>query len=308
MADYLLGRGDVEVFGIKRWSSRLRNIRHILDKIELVDCDLVDYSSVRDVLDYVRPDRIFHLAAQSFVSRAWNIPALNFQVNVIGTLNLLEAMRHLKLDPLFHLAGSGEEYGLVYENEIPITEENPLRPVNPYAVSKVAQNLLCFEHFKSYGQRIVRTRAFNNIGPRRDKVFAFASFAYQIALIERKKQDPVIKVGRLTAKRDYTDARDVVHAYWLALEKGIPGELYCVSAEQVHMVREGLDYLLSLSTVKNIKVEEDPKLVRITEVPLLVCDSSKFRKQTGWEPKIPFEQTLKDILEYWRDFVDKGLY
>ncbi len=308
MADYLLQRGDCEVFGIKRWSSRLRNVRHMLNDVELYDCDLVDYTSGYHMLDHFRPDRIFHIAAQSFVSPSWNMPALYFDVNIKGTLNILESFRHLNLDPLMHVAGSGEEYGLVYENEVPIKEDNQLRPVNPYAVSKVGQSLLCYEHFKSYGQRIVRTRAFNNIGPRRDKVFAFASFAYQIAMMEQKGAKRVIRVGRTDARRDYTHVHDVVRAYWLALDKGEPGEVYCVGANNIYTVQEGLDYLISLAKVKGIKVVRDAKLVRPTEVPLLISDSSKFKKQTGWEPEISFEDTMKDILEYWRTFVREGWY
>ena len=308
MADYLLERGDCEVYGIKRWSSRLRNVKHILDKIKLHDCDIQDYTSVHHMLDTIRPDRIFHLAAQSYVSPSWNMPFLYFDVNVKGTLNILESMRELKIDPLMHISGSGEEYGLVYPNEVPIKEDNPLRPVNPYAVSKVAQSLICYEHFKSYGQRLIRTRAFNNEGPRRDNVFAFASFAYQIAMMEIKGTERVIRVGNLTAKRDFTHIKDIVTGYWMALDKGEPGELYCLGANHVRTIREGLDYLISRSTVKGIKVFEDPKLVRPTEVPLLVSNTTKLKKQTGWEPKYSFEQIMDDIMEYWRIFVRDNWY
>jgi len=308
MADYLLQRGDVQVFGAKRWSSRLRNISHLLGKVTLIDYDLTDYTSVRALLEEVRPDGIFHFAAQSFVSPSWTTPKSTFEANVLGTLNILEAMRHLGINCRMFISGSAEEFGLVHEDEVPITEDNPLRPVNPYAVSKIAQDLLCYEHFKSYGQQLIRVRAFNHIGPRRDKVFAFASFAYQIAMIEEKGSPPVVKVGRLTAKRDFCDVRDMVKAYWLALEKCVPGELYCISGGHVHTIREGLDLLLELSTVQNVSVEEDPALVRPTELPLLVADSSKFKRLTNWEPTIPFRQTMADILNYWRNFIEKEMY
>lgn len=308
MADYLVERGKIEVFGAKRWSSRLRNIRHLLGKVELVDYEITDYTSVRTLLEKVRPDGIFHFAAQSFVSPSWTSPRATFEVNVFGTLNFLEAMRHLGMNSRILVAGSAEEFGLVYENEIPITEDNPLRPINPYGVSKVAQDLLAYEHFKSYGQDVVRIRAFNHIGPRRDNVFALASFAYQMALIEKKGWPPVVKVGRLTPKRDFCDVRDMVKAYWLAFEKGVSGEVYCISGGQVHTIREGLDILLELSSVRNIKVEEDLSLVRPTELNLLIADCSKFKKLTNWKPEISFHQTMVDILAYWRDFVEKEMY
>ncbi len=308
MADYLLSRGDVELFGAKRWSSRLRNIRHILGKVKLVDYEITDYTSVRALLEEVRPDAIFHFAAQSFVSPAWTTPKATFEVNALGTLNLLEAMRHLGMNCRMLISGSAEEFGLVYEHEIPITEDNPLRPVNPYGVSKVAQDLLCYEHFKSYGQSIIRVRAFNQIGPRRDRVFACASFAYQIAMIEKKGWPPVVKVGTLTARRDFCDVRDMARAYWLALEKGVPGEVYCISGGHIHTIRELLDILLELSTARGIRVEEEPARVRPTELPLLIADCSKFKTLTNWEPTIPFRQTVADILAYWREFVEKEMY
>lgn len=308
MADYLLERGEVEVFGAKRWSSRLRSIRHLLEKVQLIDCEITDYTSVRALLEEVCPDAIFHFAAQSFVSPSWTTPKWTFEVNVLGTLNILEAMRHLGLECRILISGSAEEFGLVREDELPITEDNPLRPVNPYGVSKVAQDLLGLEHFKSYGQQVIRVRAFNHIGPRRDKVFAFASFAHQIAMIEKKSKPPVVKVGTLTARRDFCDVRDMVRAYWLALDRCIPGEPYCISGGSVHTVREGLDILLELSTVRDIKVEQDESRVRPTELSLLIADCSKFKKLTNWEPTIPFRQTLEDVLAYWRDFVEKDMY
>jgi GDP-4-dehydro-6-deoxy-D-mannose reductase len=308
MADFLLERGDVEVFGAKRWSSRLRNIRHILDKVRLIDYEITDYTSVLALLEHVRPDVIFHFAAQSFVSPSWTTPRQTFEVNVLGTLNILEVMKQLRPDCRILISGSAEEFGEVHEDEIPITEDSPLRPINPYGVSKVAQDFLAFEHFKSYGQKVIRVRAFNHIGPRRDNVFAFGSFGYQIAMIEKKGKPPVVKVGTLTARRDFCDVRDMVRAYWLASQKGIPGELYCISGGQVHTIREGLDILLGLSTVRDIKIEQDESRVRPTELSLLIADCSKFKKLTQWEPTIPFRQTLEDVLAYWREFVEKEMY
>ena len=309
MADYLLTFNNIKVFGIKRWSSRLRNVSHLLDRVTPIDCDITDYTSVRNVLEKIHPDRIFHFAAQSFVSPSWEMPASTLITNIIGTLNFLEVMRHLALDSRFLVSGSGEEYGLIYEHELPITESSPLRPVNPYAVSKVAQDFLCYEHFLSYGQNIIRTRAFNHEGPRRDKVFALSHFAYQIASIEAGLQPSVIKVGRLTARRNFTDVRDMVKAYHLAMEKCIPGELYLIGSDQVYTIKEALHLLVEISPARDkISIQEDPDLVRLTEVPLLIGDYSKFRKQTGWKPRIPFQKTLEDTLNYWRQFIHKGLY
>ncbi|MBI2846618.1 MAG: GDP-mannose 4,6-dehydratase [Chloroflexi bacterium] len=310
MADYLLTKKGVEIYGIKRWSSRLRNIHHILEKIPpLLDCDITDYSAVRNALEKVQPDWVFHFAAQSYVHSSWTNPAGTITTNIIGTLNFLEAMRHLRINPRFQVAGSGEEYGLVREAELPITERSELRPVNPYAVSKVAQDLLCYEHYMSYGLNVIRTRAFNHEGPRRDNVFGIPSFAYQIARIENGLQEPTIKVGNLFAKRNWTDVRDMVKAYYLAMEKCKPGELYLIGSNAVYTVDECLQRLLQMSPEgKRTRVETDPEKVRPTEVPLLIGDYTKFVSQTGWKPEIPFEDTLRDTLNYWREFIGKGMY
>ena len=231
---------------------------------------------------------------------SFHAPAETLATNIIGQLNILEAVRELKLDPVVHIAGSSEEYGFVVENEIPISEENPLRPLSPYGVSKVAQDLLGFQYYKSYGLRIIRTRAFNHTGPRRGEVFVCSDFARQIALIERGKRDPVIYVGNLEAQRDFTDVRDIVEAYWLATDKCIPGEVYNICSEKAYKIREVLDILLSLSTHK-IKIKQDTRRLRPSDVEILVGTSEKFRKQTGWKPRIPFEKTLEDILDWWRE-------
>jgi len=309
MADYLLTLPKTEVYGIKRWSSRMINVRHLEGKVNFLTCNILDPYAVRSVLEKIRPEKIFHFAAESFVSPSWEMPDLYFQTNIQGTLTFLEAIRRMRLDCVFHVAGSGEEYGLIHENEIPITEESPLRPINPYAVSKVAQDFLCYEHFMSYQIKTIRTRAFNHEGPRRDNVFALASFAYQIVRIEQGLQKPVLRVGNLEPKRNFTDVRDMVKAYWLATEKCIPGELYLIGTDQVYTIGQCLEQLLALSPQKDkIEVKKDPALIRPTDVPLLVGDYTKFKKRTGWEPEIPFSKTLQDILDYWRNFVKEGLY
>ncbi len=298
LTELLLERG-YEVYGTLRWRSPLDNIKHLLDRIELVECDLRDASSVTEALERARPEYIFHLAAQSFVPTSWRAPAETLSTNVIGQVHLFEAVRSLGLEPRIQIAGSSEEYGLVREDEVPIKESNPLRPLSPYGVSKVTQDLLGYQYFRSYRMSIVRTRAFNHTGPRRGEVFAESSFAHQIADIEAGKREPVLRVGNLEAKRDYTDVRDVVKAYLLALEKGEPGEVYNICSGVSHPVQHILDLLLSFSKAE-IKVVRDPARLRPSDVTVLWGDSSKFRQQTGWAPEIPLEQTMRDLLDYWR--------
>jgi len=301
LAEYILREfPDVEVWGLVRWRSPLNNIIHIKEKLKLVEGDLKDYVSLREALKISKPDRIFHLAAQSFVPTSWKLPAETFAINAIGEINLFEAIRELKLDPLIHIAGSSEEYGLVYENEVPIKETNPLRPLSPYAVSKVAQDMLAYQYFQSYKLKTVRTRAFNHSGPRRGHVFVTSNFAMQIAMIEKGKQPPEIHVGDLTARRDFTDVRDVVRGYWLSLEKGEPGEVYNISSGKAYQIKEVLDILLSYANV-NVKIVQDPERMRPSDVLLLIGDYSKFSNKTGWKPSISFEQTLKDLLDWWRE-------
>jgi GDP-4-dehydro-6-deoxy-D-mannose reductase len=303
LAEYILAqRPEVEVFGIVRWRSRMENVLHIRDKIELYEADLKDMVSLQGCIAHVKPDRIFHLAAQSFVPTSWRCPAETFAINAIGQVNLFEAVLSLKLSPRIHVAGSSEEYGHVNPEEVPMKETNPLRPLSPYAVSKVAQDLLGYQYHKSYGLRVVRSRGFNHTGPRRGEVFATSSFAKQIAEIEAKKREPVIYVGNLEAKRDFSDVRDIVRAYWLCLEKGEDGEVYNIGSGVSRPIKEVLDVLLSLSKVK-VGVEVDQKRLRPSDVPILLSDSSKFIGLTGWKPEIPFRKTLSDLLDYWREKV-----
>ena len=301
LVDFILAKKPgTEITGIQRWRSRTENIEHFADKIRLVECDLRDASSVRDVLDDERPDWIFHLAAQSFVPTSWTAPTESLVTNIIGQLNIFEAVKKLGIKPRIQLACSSEEYGLVLENELPIKETNPLRPLSPYAVSKVGQDMLGYQYWMSFRIPVVRTRGFNHEGPRRGPVFVCSDFAKQIADIEKGRRPPVVRVGNLEARRDFTDVRDVVRAYWLALEKGEPGEVYNIASGRAWTIREMLDLLLSLSKSK-IKVEEDPARMRPSDVPVLLGDSSKFRDRTGWSPEIPFEKTIADLLAYWRE-------
>jgi len=299
LAELLLREGH-DVFGIVRWRSRSEHLEHLNGHLHLIEADLLDLKSLQDVMINLRPDYIFHLAAQSFVPASWTAPAVTLETNAVGSCNLFEAVRTAQIDPLIQIACSSEEYGLVHENELPIKETNPLRPLSPYAVSKVAMDYLGYQYFKSYGLKIVRTRGFNHEGPRRGEVFVTSTFAKQIALIEKGKQKPVILVGDLSTKRDFTDVRDMVRGYYLAAQKGEPGEVYNIASGKAWVIKDVLDYLLSLSKVKNIKVKRDPKRLRPSDVPILLGDSSKFREATGWQPQIPFKKTLRDTLNYWR--------
>lgn len=300
LADYLLAEHpEVEIFGIYRWRSRMENIEHLDSKIQLREADLRDYTSLHQVLDEVRPSYIFHLAAQSYVPSSWRAPTETLTTNVSGQTNLFEAIRALELDPVVQIACSSEEYGLVKPEETPITELNPLRPLSPYAVSKVAQDLLGYQYFQSYGLKVIRTRGFNHTGPRRGPVFVASNFSQQIAAIEAGLREPVISVGNLTAIRDFTDVRDMVRAYWLGVTRGKPGEAYNIASGHGITIRELLDRLLAKSTVE-VEVREDPERLRPSDVEILVGDSSKFRRDTGWEPRFSLDQTLTDILNYWR--------
>ncbi|TSC88423.1 MAG: GDPmannose 4,6-dehydratase [Microgenomates group bacterium Gr01-1014_16] len=299
MAELLLKEGH-EVFGIHRWRSRSENIAHLNGRLHLIEADLLDLKSLQDVMISVRPDFIFHLAAQSFVPASWTAPTVTFETNVVGSCNLFESVRTAQIDPTIQIACSSEEYGLVYPQETPIKETNPLRPLSPYGVSKAAMDYMGYQYFKSYGLKIIRTRGFNHEGPRRGEVFVSSTFAKQIALIEKKLQPPVIKVGDLSTQRDFTDVRDMVHGYYLAALKCEPGEVYNICSGKAWMIQEVLDHLLSLSRVKKIKIRQDPTRIRPSDIPILLGDNTKFVKATGWKPKIKFEQTLLDTLNYWR--------
>jgi GDP-4-dehydro-6-deoxy-D-mannose reductase len=268
--------------------------------LNLVEVELRDGAAVRRVLDTVKPDAIFHLAAQSFVPTSWSSPSDTLVTNITSQVNIFEGVLALKQEPVIQIACSSEEYGLVLPDEVPITESQPLRPLSPYAVSKVSQDLLGYQYFRSYGLKTVRTRGFNHTGPRRGDVFVTSNFAKQLVEIELGLREPVIKVGNLEAIRDFTDVRDTVRAYWLAVQKGRHGEAYNIATGVGISIQELLDRLVNLSTA-DVRVEVDPDRLRPSDVERLVGDNSKFRRDTGWEPQIPFDKTLRDTLDYWRE-------
>ncbi len=238
---------------------------------------------------------------QVFGSNRWRSKTENtLSINILSQVNLLEAIRGRKISPRILAVGSSEEYGLVYEEELPIGEMSPLRPLSPYAVSKVTQDMMAYQYFKSYGLPIVRTRAFNHEGPRRGDVFVTSNFARQVAEIEAGLREPIVYVGDLKPRRDYSDVRDIVRGYWLLLQRGTPGEVYNLCSGKSWTIQQVLDFVLSLSTVKGIAVKTDPARLRPSDVMVLEGDPSKMHKATGWKVEIPFERTLTELLDYWR--------
>lgn len=301
MAELLLARG-YEVYGLCRPRSKMDHIESIKSKLHLEDADLLDSHSLYTTISSIKPDYIFHLAAQSFVPTSWGSPAVTLEVNIVGSANVFEAVRQARIDPVIQIACSSEEYGLVHADEVPIKETNPLRPLSPYAVSKLAMDYLGYQYYESYKMPIIRTRGFNHTGPRRGDTFAESTFAKQIALIEKGKQEPVIYVGNLEAERDYTDVRDMVKAYLLAVEKCDPGEVYNIATGKAIKIADVLSMMLAMSKV-NVEIKQDPKRMRPSDVPILIGDSSKFVAKTGWKPEIPFQKTAEDLLNYWRERV-----
>lgn len=299
LAEYYLKK-KYEVHGTIRQRSNLENISHIIDKIKLHYCDIRDANSVRNLLEEDF-NIIHHLAAVSYVHYSWINPAETLETNTVGTVNILEASRKSKSDPIIHVACSSEQYGLVFENEIPIKETNPFRPLSTYGVSKVAEELLAIQYNKSYGLKTIITRGFNHTGPRRTDIFVCSTFAKQIAMIEKKLKDPLLLHGNLEAKRDFTDVRDMVEAYAKAVEKCNYGEPYNICSGKAYSIKTILEKLIALSKTK-ILTAPDLKRYRPSDVPLLLGDNTKFKNKTGWRPKINFiEKTLPDILNYWRE-------
>jgi len=303
LAEYLVDKPGIEVFGLKRWNSPLQDINSIIDRITLINFDLGDPHSIYHAVKDVRPDKIFHLAAQSYVPMSFRAPIDTMRANVFGTISLLEAVREAEIDPIIHVCTSSEVYGQVEQKDLPIDEDTPFKPQSPYGVSKVAEDLTAYQYFMSYGMKIVRTRSFTHTGPKSKAVFVAPAFAKQIAELELGlRSDNTIRVGNLDSVRTFLDIRDMVEAYWILTEKCPPGEVYNVAGNHTCTVKEMLQCLLSMTDIKpNIVV--DPKLCRPSDVTLQVPDTMKFRKATGWVPKIPIRETLQDILDYWRQQV-----
>ena len=300
LAEYILAdHPDVDLHGLIRWRTPLDHLVAIKDRIVLHYGDLRDLNSLIVVIKKIQPDWIFHLAAQSFVTTSFDAPVDTLSTNVLGTTNLLDALRITGVDAKVHVCSSSEVYGQVMADEVPITEANPFRPASPYAVSKVGEDMIAFQYYLSYGIRTVRTRMFTHTGPRRGDVFAESAYAKQIVEVEYGLRKNPIRVGNLDSIRTFADVRDAVRAYWVLMEKCPAGEVYNIGGNRTMTLRDMLEILKGMATCR-IEHVVDPALLRPSDVTLQIPDTSKFKAATGWEPRIPFEETLQGILAFYR--------
>jgi GDP-mannose 4,6-dehydratase len=298
LADYICEHHpEVEVHGIARWHSAATHREAYAGRVQVHECDLLEYGSVAAALERAQPDAIFHLAAHANVRASFDIPGVVLENNILGTSNLFEAIRRLGQDPLIQLCSTSEVYGQVDPKDVPIREDAPLRPVSPYAVSKAAQDLLGWAYFTTYGMRIIRTRMFTYLNPRRTDLFA-TSFARQIAWIEEGLASELLH-GNLNSVRTFIDVRDAMRAYWEALLHCRPGEVYNIGGVTTMTVGECLERLVALARVP-IPARLDPALVRPKDVTLQIPCVDKFIQATGWAPRIAFEDSLRHLLEHWR--------
>lgn len=321
LCDYLLKETNWDIYGVCRWRSPQDNVQHLLNRVNKKDrvyfkyADLNDQMSLVKVIDEVKPDYVFHLAAQSYPLTSFTAPIDTLNTNILGTCRLLEAI-HWKMQnsadykPIIHVCASSEVFGKVPANLIPkdgINEEVRFDPASPYAISKVGTDLIGRYYAEAYKMTVMTTRMFTHTGPRRGDVFHESTFAKQIAMIEKGMvSEPVVKVGNLKSLRTYADVRDAVRAYYMLVTVNpIAGEYYNIGGNYSCEVAETLNTLISMSTVKDkIKIEIDPERLRPIDADLQVPDCSKFKKHTGWEPKIPFKQTMEDLLNYWRERIN----
>lgn len=282
LAEYILREGLGEVIGVSR-----------------EQCDLLNPIAVQKLIAETRPDYLFHLAAQSHIPIAVENPFVTIQNNLVPAIHLLESVRKIGLHTRILLAGSSEEYGWVHPEELPIQETNPLRPLNPYAVSKVAMDLLGWQYFKKDGLLVIRTRSFNNLGPAVHKPDAANDWIRQVVQMERGLSKPVLKVGNLETKRDFVDVRDAVKAYWLALTRGEPGEVYNIASGKTVSLKKLLETIVGLSSVK-IQVEQEAERLRPADISVHVGDYSKLNRQTGWQPTFAMEESLQYVFRFYR--------
>ena len=269
------------------------------NNIDIRNLDIMDKTAVSSLLQDVKPDYIFHLAAQSSVSLSWKNPQLTVDVNIKGTINLLDAIRDLTYSPRVLLIGSGEEYGYIQPNETPVKESNPTRPGNIYAATKAFQNMIGKIYTDAYHMDIIMVRAFNHIGPGQSPIFVVSDFCKQVAEIEKGLREPVIKVGNLSAKRDFTDVRDVVRAYSMLILKGKAGEVYNVGSGKAISINDLLTFILKLSS-STIDITVDPLKLRPIDIPIIEADIHKIVEDTNWFPSVPLLETLQNALDYWR--------
>ena len=314
LVDYLIENTTWDIYGFIRWNDRLDNLEHHFDRINkkdrlfLINGDLNDLPSVIQAVEQSEANYVFHLAAQSYPKTSFRAPLETLQTNIIGTANLMEAIRDYgEDDVVVHVCASSEIFGRVPKDKLPIDEECSIHPASPYAISKVGTDLLGRYYAEAFGITIMTTRMFTHTGPRRGDVFSESTFAKQIAMIEAGLQEPTIYVGNLDSLRTYADVRDAVEAYFLLVtENPIGGEYYNIGGEYTCKIGDMLNYLISQSTVKNIKVEVDEDRLRPIDADLQLPSTEKFTKHTGWMPEISFEKTMNDLLNYWRNKVAKN--
>jgi len=297
---YLLGIKDLDLYGTYQSESSLENINENKEKINLTKLDLQNEENVNKLIGVVKPDIIYHLAASASTTDSFKSPRETVVNNIASEINLLEAIRNNNLiNSKILIVSSAEVYGDVKKEDLPIDEDTPFNPTNPYAVSKLAQDFLGRQYFLAHNLNIIRVRPFNHIGPRQSDNFVVSSFAKKIVEIEKGKREPVLPVGNLEARRDFTDVRDMIKAYVLLMEKGVYGEVYNIGLGKSFKIADILDQLISISGVK-VKIESDKSLFRPIDNPDLVCNCLKLKSITGWVPEIPFEKTLTDVINYWR--------
>jgi GDP-4-dehydro-6-deoxy-D-mannose reductase len=297
LAEYLLAQGADDVWGLSRGAQL--TLPQLAEQVQLVQADLSDLEATTRAIVAVRPQAIYHLAGQPFVPESFRDPAATLATNTLGLLHILLTLIEYRIAARVLVVGTNEEYGKITPDDLPINEQTPLRPANPYGVSKAAQSLLALQYHLSHNLDVVRVRPFTHIGPRQNERFVTAAFARQIARIEQGLQPPVVQVGNLSARRDITDVRDMVCAYTLTMQHGESGAVYNIGAGEAVMVRELLDMLLEASDAQ-VEVRLNPELMRPIDIPLVVCDPGAIQHRTGWAPRIPIRQTLQDILAYWR--------
>jgi GDP-mannose 4,6-dehydratase len=310
LADFLLENTDWDIYGMCRWRSPLDNVEHLLeranrkDRLFFIYGDLTDYVSLTNAVRTAMPDYVFHLAAQSYPQTSFTSPLATLDTNILGTERLLESLRQREgTDPVIHVCSSSEVFGRVPGEKLPINEECGFHPASPYAISKTGTDLVGRFHAEAYGQKVVVTRMFTHTGPRRGDVFAESSFAKQIAMIENSLIPPVVNTGNLNSLRTWSDVRDAVRAYYMLLTVDpIPGEYYNIGGAYSCTVGDMLNYLISLSPKKSaIEVKTENARLRPLDADLQVPDIAKFTAHTGWKPEIPFEKTMEDLLNYWRE-------
>lgn len=300
LADHLLALTDIEVHGFKRWRSDTRPIAHLLGRVTFHEGDIEDPFAVAAAVRAAQPERVYHLAAQSYPSASWDAPVTTLRTNVEGTTNLLEALRTHAPGARIHIAGSSAEYGAVAPEEVPIPESHPLRPASPYGVSKVAQELLGLQYHDSYGMHVVVTRSFNHVGPRQGDRCSIQTFCQQMAQIEADLRPPQMLVGNLDTRRDFTHVADAARALWLLLDRGTPGTVYNLCSGSATRIGDIVELVRARGRVP-VELRTDPARLRPTDEPILMGDNRRLRRDTGWEPRIGIPQIVDELLGYWRE-------